>query len=113
MTTTRTNSHLSEITPVESGYLVKVLDDNGTDLDIVGIYIDMVIPAQLGLEAHDLIGDIEYVDSRFREKNKRRLPSQLFYTLPDHWHHVILVGERNVHLNTGFYTIIRLDGDGQ
>lgn len=107
----RMNSHPSEVTPLQPGHLVKVLDDNGTDLGIVGIYIDMVIPASLGLEAHDLIEDIEHVDARFREKTGRS-PSQFFYTLPEHWHHVILVGERNVHLNAGFYTIIRLDYDG-
>lgn len=111
MTTMKMSSHLSESGAIQPGSLVKVFDDNGTDLDIVGIYIELVIPANQGLETHDLLEDIEHIDSRFRAKSGGAAPSQFFYTLPEHWHHVVLVGDRLVHLNTGFYTVAEIDHD--
>ena len=109
----KTSSPHSELYRIQPGCLVRVLDDNGTDMGFVGIYIDLVIPASLGLATHDLLSDIEHIDARFQERGNGSLPSQFFYTLPEHWHHVILAGERPVHLNAGFYTIVELEGDGQ
>ena len=111
MITMKMSSPPSDVGVIRPGRLVKVFDDNGTDLGVVGIYIELVIPATRGLETHDLLEDIEHIDSRFRARNGGAAPSQFFYTLPEHWHHVVLVGDRPVHLNTGFYTVSELDPD--
>lgn len=73
-----------------------------------GIYIDLIIPGEQGLDVHDLLFDIEYMDSRFRSDAEHRVPSSFFYVIPEHWHFTILVGDRLVHLNTGFYTLTEI-----
>lgn len=113
MTTTRTSSPPSESRRVPPGRLVRVLDDNGTDLGFVGIYIDLIIPATRDIATHELLSDIEHIDARFQPRGQGSLQSQFFYALPEHWHHVILAGERPVHLNAGFYTVVELEADGR
>ena len=95
----------------QSGSLVRILNENGDDMG-TGIYIDLLIPGDNGLDVHDLLFDIEYMDSRFREGAEHRVPSSFFYAIPEHWHFTLLVGDRLVHLNTSFYTLAVIGHDG-
>ena len=95
----------------ESGSLVRIINENGSDLG-TGIYLELIIPGEFDIEMHDLLLDIEYVDERFHKGAEHKVPSYFFYAIPEHWHYTILVGDRIVHLNTGFYTLMELGAGG-
>ena len=90
---------------VPAGSLVRIFDENGSDLNVLGLYVGLIIPDMQGIDVHDLFEDITFIDTRFKETTGFSRSNQFYYTLPGHWHHVILVGDRIVHLNTGFYTV--------
>jgi len=93
---------------LETGDLVGIVDDNGCELDTLGIYIGLVIPAEIDLDVSDIIDDLQFIDRRFRtDSASPKRGSQLFYAVPEHWHHVLLVGDRILHLNAGFYTVTK------
>ena len=95
----------------ESGSLVHIINENGDDMG-TGIYLELMIPGEFDLDMYDLLLDIEYVDSRFRKEANHKVPSYFFYAIPEHWHYVLLVGDRVVHLNTGFYTLTEVGSGG-
>lgn len=95
----------------ESGSLVRVVNENGDDMG-TGIYVDLMIPGENDLDMYDLLNDIEYVDERFRKGAEHKVPSYFFYAIPEHWHYTLLIGDRIVHLNTGYYTLVELDQGG-
>lgn len=100
---------------IEPGMLVRIIDDNGSEFAAPAIYLGMIIPGEHDLGVSDLIGDLEYIDLRF-STHKSAAFNQFFYAIPEHWHYILLVGGRVLHLNAGFYTLVQwheLDPDGR
>lgn len=93
----------------DPGALVYIVDDNGDMLNDVCLYLQLSIPGQLGLGVQDLVEDVQFIDERFRSNSAISRSSHFFYTLPEHWHHALLVGGRIVHLNAGFYSVVVVD----
>lgn len=89
---------------LETGDLVRIIDDNGSEIATLGIYVCREIPAESDIGVAELIDDMQFIDHRFTSTKRS---SQFFYAIPEHWHHVLLVGDRILRLNSGFYTVTK------
>lgn len=93
---------------LETGDLVRIIDDNGSEIATLGIYVCREIPAESDIGVAELIDDMQFIDRRFSaESSSTKRSSQFFYAIPEHWHHVLLVGDRILRLNSGFYTVTK------
>lgn len=81
------------------GDLVQVLNEFGT-LSLPAIYLGTVRPGCVGLWEDDLLWELEHLDDDLA-------PSRSLIE-PLHWHHVLLVKGRLIHLNTSQYTLLPL-----
>jgi hypothetical protein len=84
------------------GGLVQVLNEFGT-LSLPAIYLGTVRPGYVGIWEDDLLWELEHLDDDLA-------PSRSLVE-PLHWHHVLLVKGRLVHLNTTQYTLLPLPGE--
>lgn len=94
-------------TNLRSGDLVGIVDDNGCELDTLGIYMGQIIPADIDIGVSDIIDDLQFVDQRFSGTGSTKRHGQFFYAVPEHWHYVLLVGDRILYLNTNFYSVTK------